>query len=116
MVLDKAISKLIVPGPMMMFRPASPNGPDGVVKAAVLNHWLMLGLLTVMDWPGTMSGRAAPVTPRCKSEAVPKMRGENGMPEAIVRLPLTENPPNTFCAQPSLVSHFFSLPKGSSYR
>src|SRR5215472_15800837 len=114
MVFDNDMLKLIVPGPMMMLRPASPNGPAGTVKAALLNHSLMLRSLRLMDCPGTTSGRAEPVTPRERSEECPKIRGENGRPEARVMLPLQEKPPKTSCAQPSLVSHFFSLPRGNS--
>src|SRR5882672_9966624 len=108
------ISNETVPGPIMMLRPALPNTPAGVTKAALLNHAWMVGSLSWIDCPGTKSGRAAPVTPRLRSDESPKNRGENGRPEASVRLPLKENPLKALCAQPLLFSHFLSLPKGSS--
>src|SRR5258708_234638 len=112
-VLERDMSTEMVPGPIIMLRPALPNGPDGAVKAAVLNQFRMV-CAPSRDCPGTTFGRAAPVTPRPRSEALPKKRGENGVPEAMTTLPFQENPPNAFCAQLLVFSQRFSLPKGSS--
>src|ERR1700682_1693208 len=114
MVLESAMSKEIVPGPIIMLRPALPNGPAGAAKALVLNQCRMLWSPLLMDCPGTTLGRADPLTPRPISEALPKKRGEKGVPEATVILPLQENPPKAFCAKPSVFNQRFSLPKGSS--
>src|SRR5215470_8356395 len=65
----------------------------------------MVRLSNWMAWPGTTSGRSEPLVPRPRSERLPKMRGENGKPDARVRLPLKAYPPKTFCSQLSLLHH-----------
>jgi hypothetical protein len=57
----------IVPGPAIELREAVPNGPTGVVKAAVLNHFPKDPPSAVSETPGTRSGRKLPAVPRATS-------------------------------------------------
>src|SRR5215470_3204148 len=75
--------KTTLPGPSMMFRPASPKleplgfaqlGP-GLQNALVLNHSFAVGLLSAIGWPGTTFARNDPLTPRLISSAPPSTRG-----------------------------------------
>ena len=52
------MSKLKIPGPMMLFRTALPWVNCGCsVNAAVLNHWSMVFGPSFGSWPLTASGR-----------------------------------------------------------
>ncbi len=70
---------------MTLLRLALPNSPaGGRTKAAVLNHSAELGLDVLMGCP-VVFGRSVPLVPRFTSEKLPRMRGENGIPEAMVQ-------------------------------
>src|ERR1700739_2242367 len=90
------MSKSMLPGLAMVFRPASPNvEPVGLTQftpgtqnAPVLNHSSAEGFGSEMDWPGTTLARCEPLTPRAMSTEPPRMLGVKYRPEAIVKSPL----------------------------
>src|SRR5580658_6199854 len=112
--LVSAMSKTLLPGPMMLLRRASPYGPAGNANAAVLNHFAIEGFEMLTDCPRTTSGRSVPFVPRFTSAESPSSRGVKGSPEAIVQSPLHCQSPKMARSGVFPVSQRLSCPKGSS--
>src|ERR1700694_2149844 len=72
-ILVNDMSNNRLPGPSMLLRRASPNGPAGATNAAVLNHSAMDGSGTVTGWPGTTSPRCVPLAPWLTFNVLPRI-------------------------------------------
>src|SRR6476646_6736718 len=115
-ILVNDISNNRLPGPSMLLRRASPNGPDGVTKAAVLNHSAIDGLGRLTGCPGTTSARTVPLVPWLTSSTLPRTRGVKGNPDAMVQSPLQFQSPRMTRSGLLPDNQRRSWPKGSSHK
>src|SRR6266567_6623000 len=115
-LLFKAMSNWYVPGPRIVFLPALPNWPAaGRTKAAVLNQAMTVGFAINTGAPVAFA-RSVPFVPRRISPVSPRIRAVDGVPEAIVQLPLTCQLPNIARPKCSVESHRLFSPNGNFQR
>src|SRR5258708_40314717 len=85
----------------------------GAQKAAVLNHFSVVGSLIEIACPATAFARSDPLTPRPMSSPPPSTRGVKYSPEPTVKSPLHCHPPRMWLHAPLRANRRFS-PNGRS--
>ena len=106
---------ILLPGPMMLLRPALPKKPTaGTTNAAGLKNCGKDRPPGDASTPGTASARSVPLTPLAASRAAPTTRGVNGVPDCHVKSADPRQPPSVAPQNPPSWNHGLFGPNGSS--